>query len=655
MRLQQQGHPLFAPDRWALFRCHSRRLLNLGEASGDSRRQGHRAARGRRLGLETLEDRLAPANGLETVASFADATNNGFLNDGGYVSYNGPAVDAAGNLYETVQSGSTSGTSRVIEVVKATDKIVTLADFPANPTGEPQLRVNTGLVMDGMGNLYGTTGNGGDNFNGSVFKLAAGSHSIQTLASFHFFDTGDFPSSLIVSGNKLYGTTWDGGATNDGTVFSLSTSGGSINSLAQFDFSDGGGPECLFLTGGTLFGATFVGGRYTDGELFSLPAGGGPIDDFVDLQGGNTLITGLVETNGNVYGTFINTGPLFRGSVFSAPIYGSGSMTTLFNFGDTGIPGDTPLALALDGPDVIGITSGGGNSHYGTVFEINPGSGGYKKLADFQPTGSNSPFGGLSVGSDGSIYGTAHADGNDTNDTLFALTGLTIPQLAFSPQPAGGDMGTALPAVKVHLSNAPPGSTVTLSLGSDPTGATLAGTLSQPVVNSVATFSNLTIDQTGSGYTLMATSGLLQVTSNAFTIGPTLAVSSQPPDEVMPEQPFGLVIKALSPNGTVDTHFNGAVMLALAAGPAAGAILGGTDSVTAKNGVATFDDVTLDDLGDGFEVQAIAASLGAVTTSAIKVVSKITLTWTGKGKGNWSDPNDWENDDGDPEVPEAVH
>jgi hypothetical protein len=58
---------------------------------------------------------------------------------------------------------------------------------------------------------------------------------------------------------------------------------------------------------------------------------------------------------------------------------------------------------------------------------------------------------------------------------------------------------------------------VTIALGNNPSGATLGGTLTQPVVHGVATFNNLTLNQPDNGYTLVASSsGLTNVTSNSF-------------------------------------------------------------------------------------------------------------------------------------------
>jgi hypothetical protein len=62
--------------------------------------------------------------------------------------------------------------------------------------------------------------------------------------------------------------------------------------------------------------------------------------------------------------------------------------------------------------------------------------------------------------------------------------------------------------------------TVTLSIGVNPGGGTLSGTLSVTVSGGVATFGDLSIDQAGAGYTLhaMVGGGLPDLDSNPFTI-----------------------------------------------------------------------------------------------------------------------------------------
>src|SRR5581483_6795218 len=67
-------------------------------------------------------------------------------------------------------------------------------------------------------------------------------------------------------------------------------------------------------------------------------------------------------------------------------------------------------------------------------------------------------------------------------------------------------------------------SNVTLTLGNNPAGGTLSGTLTVAAVNGIATFSNLSLDKAATGYTLQATDGNLSAaTSSSFTITPAAA------------------------------------------------------------------------------------------------------------------------------------
>jgi len=60
---------------------------------------------------------------------------------------------------------------------------------------------------------------------------------------------------------------------------------------------------------------------------------------------------------------------------------------------------------------------------------------------------------------------------------------------------------------------------VTIAIGTNPSSGTLSGTLSQPSIGGIATFSNLAINNTGNGYTLVASQGTItDATSSAFNI-----------------------------------------------------------------------------------------------------------------------------------------
>lgn len=99
-------------------------------------------------------------------------------------------------------------------------------------------------------------------------------------------------------------------------------------------------------------------------------------------------------------------------------------------------------------------------------------------------------------------------------------------QLVFSVQPGTSVAGDAMaPAVRVtardalgRISSTFTGS-VSVGLATNPGGATLGGSITARAVNGVATFYNLSLDRSGSGYVLAAsTAGLSPATSAPFDI-----------------------------------------------------------------------------------------------------------------------------------------
>jgi hypothetical protein len=101
--------------------------------------------------------------------------------------------------------------------------------------------------------------------------------------------------------------------------------------------------------------------------------------------------------------------------------------------------------------------------------------------------------------------------------------------LVFTVQPSTTHAGLAIsPAIQVVAASAS-GATdptftnsVTMVLGTNPGGGTLSGTATIQAVSGVATFSNLSINNVGAGYTLVAsTPTRTPVTSAAFTITAT--------------------------------------------------------------------------------------------------------------------------------------
>ena len=155
---------------------------------------------------------LTPARRLKTLYNF----NQGIE---GINPVGGLVRDAKGNLFGVTFDGSSFGTrGGVFELTPAGNKI----DLYSFTGGSDDQFPDAGLVMDALGNLYGTTLGGGGVRSGSVFEITAAGAQ-KTLYLFTGGVDGGIPSSRLVVDAKgnLYGTTRFGGAAGLGTVFKV--------------------------------------------------------------------------------------------------------------------------------------------------------------------------------------------------------------------------------------------------------------------------------------------------------------------------------------------------------------------------------------------------------------------------------------------------
>ena len=159
--------------------------------------------------------------------------------------------------------------------------------------------------------------------------------------------------------------------------------------------------------------------------------------------------------------------------------------------------------------------------------------------------------------------------------------------------------------------------TVTLNSGAGP----LQGTTSVTVSGGVATFTNLADDLVET-ITLKFTSGsLTPAISNPIVITPgaatQLVVVTPPPGSVAAGDVFGLVVHAEDRYNNVDSSFDGSVTVGLASS-GSGGTLGGTLTVTASSGVATFSNLTLDQ-PTSFTLAVSSQGLTSATTPPANV------------------------------------
>jgi hypothetical protein len=221
-------------------------------------------------------------------------------------------------------------------------------------------------------------------------------------------------------------------------------------------------------------------------------------------------------------------------------------------------------------------------------------------------------------------------------------------QLAFIQGPTTGNAGAIIsPPVTVQVEDAQGdpvfGSfSITMGLGTNPTGATLGGTLMQATnLSGLATFSDLTLNLVGTGYTLKASSnGLTAANSASFDqLGvPTSLVFVQQPTS-------GNVGAVIAPPVTVDMldqfghPLAGSFSISMAIGNnPGGATLGGTTTqLTDDSGMATFNDLTIDQPGNGYTLIASSSGVPDVTSASFnEVVPQVHVFAVGADAGGTS-------------------
>ena len=222
----------------------------------------------------------------------------------------------------------------------------------------------------------------------------------------------------------------------------------------------------------------------------------------------------------------------------------------------------------------------------------------------------------------------------------FTVTARPATRVAFVQQPTIDTAGKSItPAITVELQDVTgarvttSGVAITIAIGNNPGGSTLGGTVTQNTVNGVATFNNLTLNKTGTGYTLTASSPqLTSATSSAFNILPGAPVSlrlvTQPctgsatcsAGTPLAPSPQFEVLDANGNRVTTGTGSNASVTVARTAGPGS-ATLSGTRTVTAANGLVTFGNLILSRSGSGYVLTATSSGLTSASTAAFEVVS----------------------------------
>jgi uncharacterized repeat protein (TIGR03803 family) len=237
--------------------------------------------------------------------------------------------DTAGNLYGTTSEGGAVNRGTVFKI-DTTGKETVLHSFRAKDGAWPL----SGLIGDAQGNIYGTTEFGGDMTDcgtvgcGVIYKIDRSGHET-VLYNFTGGADGSEGGSTLVrdAAGNLYGTTGFGGDLSCfapygcGVVFKLDSSGHeTVLHSFQGQPSDGWDPIAGLVRdpAGNFYGTTLRGGAYGAGTVFELDTTGKEtvLYSFTGGSDGASPYAGLIrDSSNNLYGTAVGGGRGF-GVVF---------------------------------------------------------------------------------------------------------------------------------------------------------------------------------------------------------------------------------------------------------------------------------------------------------------------------------------------------
>jgi uncharacterized repeat protein (TIGR03803 family) len=349
----------------------------------------------------------------------------------------GIVFDSQGNAYGTTENGGTYGWGTIFRLEPSqsgwTERV--LYSFRGSSDG---FFPSGNLVIDAVGNLYGTTQDGGtgpcspdyiEDYCGTVFELTQSNGKWEHAVLYNFCSLsgcsdGAGPQGLTFdTAGNLYGTTSEGGAEYYGTVYKLSLSQGVWKQTVLHAFDNNGdgitpAPGVTIDKSGNLYGATYGGGGYGWGLIFELKHG---------KKGWREVMIYAFDGSGNYFGVNGSLALDFAGNIFGTTrgdyencqngcgmvyrlshVKGQWVLSPVYIFDGPHGAGPNAGFVRDRAGNFYGSTFAGGDNNFGEVFKLKPGkTWTIGLLYSFTGAGSDErPNFGLIFGPGGGLYGT---------------------------------------------------------------------------------------------------------------------------------------------------------------------------------------------------------------------------------------------------------
>lgn len=228
--------------------------------------------------------------------------------------------------------------------------------------------------------------------------------------------------------SSFWGTTSEGGSSDIGTIFKIDTNGNNFTPVYSFAEVNGKQPHYSKLceaSNGKYYGLTYIGGSLNDGVIFEYDYQLNSYKTLYEFVGGalgkNPLGNLMQASNGKLYGMTSAGGTSGVGILFEFDL-STNIMTKKVDFNISN--GSTPYGTLLEASNgkIYGMTSVGGSAGRGVLFEYDFSNNIYTKKIDFAIANGDRPFGSLIEATNGKLYGVTRDGGTLYIGTLFEYT-----------------------------------------------------------------------------------------------------------------------------------------------------------------------------------------------------------------------------------------
>lgn len=313
-----------------------------------------------------------------------------------------------GKMHGVTTLGGPDNVGTIFEYDAAGNTLTVKQNFSATTGGRP----NYSMTLAANGKYYGAEGTR------ELFEFDPATGVYKSLPAAGGDVGSSFIGRLAAIGNKLFGAGGAVGTATGGTLFELDAITYATSKKAEFKNTlEGATPEGdLRLAGnGKFYGITHFGGKENSGTIFEIDPATHQFQKVFDFPSipsytFNTAASMTLHPNGKFYGTRNDLNYVFEFDPATFAYQSAAPLAGQIVYGK--------LALADDGT-MWGTTWNGGTGYKGIIFQFNPETKTVSTKFDFTGANGEAPYAGVTIASNGKIYGVTSAGGANNLGVIF--------------------------------------------------------------------------------------------------------------------------------------------------------------------------------------------------------------------------------------------